>query len=161
MDFGIERVDYSNPTQASHLIQLLNEYACEPMGGGKPIPIELNEKLIHGLADFPTAFSLLVYSGKIPVALSNCFFGFSTFAAQKLINIHDLMVSKDFRGNGLSTLLLQEIEKIARENDCVKITLEVLSNNEIAKNSYKKFGFEGYELDPEAGQAIFWQKKLS
>ena len=161
MDFGIERVDYSNQTQTSHLIQLLNEYACDSMGGGKPIPTDLNEKLVNGLHDFPTAFSLLVYSEKRPVALANCFYGFSTFAAKKLINIHDLMVSKDFRGKGLSTLLLSEIERIARENDCVKITLEVLSNNEIAKNSYKKFGFEGYELDPESGQAIFWQKKLS
>lgn len=160
MDFRIERVDYTNETHAAHLIQLLNEYACDPMGGGKPIPSELNEKLIVGLRDFPTSFSLLVYRGEVPAALSNCFFGFSTFAAQKLINIHDLMVSKDFRGNGLSTLLLQEVEKIGRENECVKITLEVLSNNEVAKNSYKKFGFEGYELDPEGGQAIFWQKKL-
>ena len=161
MDFRIEHVDYSNQIQTKHLIQLLNEYACEPMGGGKPIPAELNETLINGLRDFPTAFSLLVYCDGTPVALSNCFYGFSTFAAKKLINIHDLMVSKEFRGNGLSTLLLHEIEKIAGDNDCVKITLEVLSNNEIAKNSYKKFGFEGYELDPEGGQAIFWQKKLA
>ncbi|WP_267313813.1 hypothetical protein [Limnobaculum xujianqingii] len=33
--------------------------------------------------------------------------------------------------------------------------------NEIAKGSYRKFGFSGYELDPQMGKAVFWQKKLS
>jgi hypothetical protein len=27
-------------------------------------------------------------------------------------------------------------------------------------NAYKKFGFEGYELDPVDGKAMFWQKKF-
>jgi len=38
--------------------------------------------------------------------------------------------------------------------------LEVLSNNEVAKSAYSKFGFSGYELDPKAGAALFWQKTL-
>lgn len=154
-------VDYSNPQQTGDLLQLLNEYASEPMGGGEPIATERHSSIIAGLREFPTAFSFLVYVDRTPAAMTNCFFGFSTFAGKRLINIHDLMVSKEFRGQGLSHFLLQEIEAKARANDCCKITLEVLSNNEIAKNSYRKFGFDGYELDPSAGEAIFWQKKLS
>jgi len=30
-----------------------------------------------------------------------------------------------------------------------------------AKNVYRKFVFCSYELDPELGQALFWEKKLS
>ncbi|MFT5906124.1 MAG: ribosomal protein S18 acetylase RimI-like enzyme, partial [Cryomorphaceae bacterium] len=41
-----------------------------------------------------------------------------------------------------------------------KITLEVLSKNEVAKSAYQKFGFSGYELDPEAGKALFWEKPI-
>ena len=70
------------------------------------------------------------------------------------------MVSKNFRGKGISQLLLKRIEEIGYENNCVKITLEVLENNEIAKNSYQKFGFTSYELSSETGHALFWQKSL-
>lgn len=160
MAIKISEVNYSNPNDAQHLIHLLNEYASEPMGGGSPLSEATKGTLATGLQAFPTAFSYLVYVDEQPAAMANCFFGFSTFAAKKLINIHDLMVSKLFRGMGLSQLLLEKIEQKARDNDCCKITLEVLDNNEIAKNSYRKFGFEGYELDPSAGEAIFWQKKL-
>jgi hypothetical protein len=39
-------------------------------------------------------------------------------------------------------------------------SLEVFEGNETAKNSYQKFGFDGYELDPKVGKALFWQKAL-
>jgi len=58
-------------------------------------------------------------------------------------------------------MLLEKVEEVACSKGCCKITLEVLSNNEIAKCAYSKFGFAGYELDPEAGSALFWQKKLT
>ena len=160
MNIEVVDVDYNDETHGLHLFQLLNEYASDPMGGGTPIANEKRSDIISGLASFPTSFSLIVYVDGKPAAMSNCFFGYSTFAAQKLINIHDLMVSKDYRGTGLSQLLLDSIESKAKANNCCKLTLEVLSNNEVAKNSYKKFGFEGYELDPTAGEAIFWQKKI-
>ena len=41
-----------------------------------------------------------------------------------------------------------------------KITLEVLSSNHPAKQLYAGAGFAPYELDPMAGQALFWQKKI-
>ncbi|MFT5635935.1 MAG: hypothetical protein ACI89T_001390 [Cognaticolwellia sp.] len=40
------------------------------------------------------------------------------------------------------------------------MTLEVLEGNKVAKNAYQKVGFGSYVLDPEMGQAVFWQKKL-
>jgi ribosomal protein S18 acetylase RimI-like enzyme len=56
--------------------------------------------------------------------------------------------------------MFSEVEKLAQEKGCCKLTLEVLEGNEIAKNAYTKFGYSGYELEPEMGKAIFWQKKL-
>jgi hypothetical protein len=38
--------------------------------------------------------------------------------------------------------------------------LEVLTGNRLAQSAYLKFGFGAYELDPEMGGAIFWQKAL-
>ena len=53
-----------------------------------------------------------------------------------------------------------KVEEIARENNCCKLTLEVLSANYSAKRSYENFGFSAYELNPSMGQALFWQKHL-
>jgi len=77
-----------------------------------------------------------------------------------LVNIHDLYVAPEFRGNGISIKLLEKIEKNAIKRNCVKITLEVLENNTIAMKLYKRFGFIYYEQDPKYGKALFIEKKL-
>ena len=56
--------------------------------------------------------------------------------------------------------ILAKVEEVARERKCCKLTLEVLEGNKIAQNAYRSFGFEGYELDPKIGKAMFWQKIL-
>lgn len=157
----IVQVDYQNPQQANHLCKLLNVYATDIQGGGKSIDPKILDSLPEKLHNFPTAQSFLLYVGGQPAAMANCFLGFSTFSGKPLMNIHDFAVSPEFRKQGLSQRLLEYIEQHAKtKENCCKITLEVLSENHVAKNAYQKFGFEGYELDPESGQAVFWQKKL-
>ncbi len=53
-----------------------------------------------------------------------------------------------------------ELKPLRKTRDCCKLTLEVLEGNHIAQAAYTKFGFSGYELDPEMGRALFWEKKL-
>ncbi len=77
-----------------------------------------------------------------------------------LINIHDVIVLDEFRGLNISQLMLEKVEQVALERGCCKLTLEVLEGNKVAQNAYVKFGFAGYALDPEMGQAMFWQKML-
>ncbi|PWQ99633.1 GNAT family N-acetyltransferase [Leucothrix arctica] len=45
-------------------------------------------------------------------------------------------------------LTIPKVEEQARAKGCDKVTLEVLEGNKAAQGSYRKFGFEGYELDP-------------
>ncbi|BFM48747.1 GNAT family N-acetyltransferase [Marinomonas sp. THO17] len=157
----VVQADYLNPQHAKDIPYLLNEYACDPMGGAHPLSPETAKHLVSALSKRPHAFSVLIYVDGLPAALANCFEGFSTFACKPLINIHDLCVIKDYRGLGLSQLLLEKIESIAIDLGCCKVTLEVLSNNHVAKAAYEKFGFHAYELDPSAGRAVLWQKKLA
>jgi ribosomal protein S18 acetylase RimI-like enzyme len=77
-----------------------------------------------------------------------------------LVNIHDIVVLPKYRGRGISQFLLQEVEAIAREKGCCKLTLEVLEGNKVAQKAYTRFGFRDYVLDPSAGKALFWQKML-
>ena len=57
--------------------------------------------------------------------------------------------------------MMRKAEDIAKVRGCCKLTLEVLSGNEVALKVYERFGFAAYQLDPEAGSARFLEKKLS
>ncbi|MBT8142068.1 MAG: GNAT family N-acetyltransferase [Gammaproteobacteria bacterium] len=160
MTIDILVADYSNPQHAKDVGFLLNEYAKDPMGAGKPLDTGIQEKVASELAKQAGAFSVLAYVDGKPAALTNCLQSFSTFKCKPLINIHDLAVVKEFRGMGLSTRMLEKVEEVARERDCCKLTLEVLGKNIPAKKSYQKFGFKAYELDPIAGVAEFLEKEL-
>jgi ribosomal protein S18 acetylase RimI-like enzyme len=153
--------DYNNPKHSRDILRLLNEYACGPMGGKQPLSDFTLEHLIRTLANMPSAWSILCYIDDQPAGLANCFEGFSTFLCKPLINIHDIVVSENYRGLGISQQLLSAIEKLAIDKGCCKMTLEVLEGNDIAKNAYRKFGFTHYELDPSAGKALFWEKPLN
>jgi GNAT superfamily N-acetyltransferase len=156
----IHQVDLANPQHQQALLSLLNHYACDPMGGGQPLGDHARAHLIAGLQSRSNYLGLLAYHHGQPAGLANCFEGYSTFAARPLMNIHDLVVIKGARGKGIGTALLAAIETEARARGCCKLTLEVLSLNTVAKRSYERFGFGGYQLDPSAGQAIFMEKKL-
>ena len=161
MNIEVIKADYSNEQHKIEIPMLLDSYASDPMGGGKPLDEEVKNNLVKELSRLPYAFSVIAYIDGQPGGLVNCFEAFSTFSCKPLINIHDLVVLDQYRGNGVSQVMLDKVEEIARSKDCCKVTLEVLSNNEMAKSAYRKFGFSGYELDPEAGTALFWHKLLT
>lgn len=156
----IIEADLSRPAHAEALVQLMEAYALDPMGGAQGLSDYVKENLPLELAKRPSAHVILALVEGIPAGLVVCFEGFSTFSCKPLLNIHDLIVALPYRGKGLSKLLLQKAEAIAIELGCCKLTLEVLEGNFIAQAAYKAFGFRGYELDPQMGQALFWEKKL-
>jgi ribosomal protein S18 acetylase RimI-like enzyme len=160
MNIKIIQANYNEPQHGRHIIELLDCYANDPMGGNQALPDYVAQNLVHALSNRSNAISILAYVEGQPAGLLNCFEGFSTFSCRPLINIHDLIVATEFRGLGLSTKMLTMVEEIAKERDCCKLTLEVLEKNVIAINSYRKFGFNHYKLDPIMGKAEFWEKKL-
>ena len=156
----VQRVDYSNAKDAQALVFLLDAYAQDPMGGGEALQSETTARLCADMARIPGAVSFIAWLDDQPIGLINCFEGYSTFKAKPLLNVHDIAVLGSHRGQGVGQALLQAAESHARSRGCCKLTLEVLSGNAPAMSSYKRFGFEQYELDPAAGQAQFMQKWL-
>jgi GNAT superfamily N-acetyltransferase len=146
--------DYSNPQHQDLIPSLLDAYARDPLRD------EVKANLVGELRKLPNALSLLAFCDGRPAGLMNAFFAFSTFQCKSILNIHDMVVLPEYRGLGLSQRLLASAEAIARAKGCCKLTLEVQSGNDVAKGAYRKFGFSGYELDPQHGQAMFWQKWL-
>ena len=157
----VRLADYANKTDALLVGALLNAYASDPLGDGKPLPPEIPATLASKLAGVPGAFSVLAFVGGQPAGLVNVFQGFSTFKARPLLNVHDCYVAEFARGQGVCGKMLAEVEREAKRRACCKVTLEVLSNNAPAKKAYTRFGFEPYVLDPEAGPAQFWQKAVA
>lgn len=160
MDINVFQADYSNPRQAKEIVDLLNIYVLDPMGGGEALRDNVKTSLVSALAKIPQAFSILCYVDDEAAGLVNCFQAFSTFACKPVINIHDVMVCDEYRGLGLCRRMLDKVEAIARERGCCKVTLEVLEGNQTAQAAYKKLGYAGYEIDPRLGKALFWQKQL-
>lgn len=156
----IIKADLARPEHAQALVQLMQEYALDSMGGGQALPDHVQANLAAELHKRAAVHVVLALVDRQPAGLAVCIEGFSTFACKPLLNIHDMIVSQRYRGQGLSMLLLQKAEAIAYELGCCKVTLEVLEGNRIAQSAYRRAGFAGYELDPAMGKAMFWQKKL-
>ena len=156
----IIKANLAMPEHADALVQLMSEYALDSMGGGQALSTFVKANLAAELNKRASVHVILAFVNGRPAGLANCIEGFSTFACKPLLNIHDIIVSRNFRGKGLSGLLLQKAEAIAVELGCCKVTLEVLEGNHLAQAAYRGAGFAGYELDPAMGKAMFWQKKL-
>jgi ribosomal protein S18 acetylase RimI-like enzyme len=160
MEVRIFETDLTPPEHASAVVLLMNEYACDPMGGGTTLSSFARANLVSELRKRDAAHVILALMDGKPAGLMICLEGFSTFACRPLLNIHDAIVSAPYRGRGLCKRMLEAAEAIAHRLGCCKMTLEVLEGNAAAQAAYKACGFAGYELDPRMGKAMFWEKRL-
>lgn len=142
----IREADLADPADAAAIVDLVNAYASDPIGGGEPLAPDVRERLVPGLRDHPTTLVLLAADGERPVGIAVCFFGFSTFRARPLLNVHDLAVLAEWRARGVGQALLGAAEERARARGCVKLTLEVQDGNARARRAYARFGFVDFEL---------------
>ena len=160
MEIKVIEADLARTKHQQAVLDLLDMYARDPMGNGKPLSPEVRRNLIPGLQQHPTTLVFLAYLASEPVGLAICFCGFSTFAAKPLINIHDLAVSPSYRGNGIGRKLLNAIAAKGRAIGCCKLTLEVLENNRPARQLYEGVGFRQATYQAEAGGALFMSLPL-
>ena len=162
----ILQADYANPRHAQALVELLDAYARDPMGGSRGLSAFARTHLVSALAARSQAFSVLAFSGQEdhesaePIGLVNCIEGFSTFACQALVNVHDVVVLPDYRGQRVAEKMLALVVSLARARGACKLTLEVLQGNLGAIKLYERVGFKNYQLDPAVGSAQFLQMWL-
>lgn len=149
--------ELDNPVHQAAILHLIDMYAREPEGGGKPLPAPVRDNLIAGLKAHPTTLVFLAFVEDRPAGIAVCFLGFSTFAAKPLINIHDFAIAPEFRKQGISKDLLAAVEEKARALGCCKLTLEVLENNARAQGVYRAHGFDPGTPGERMG---FYTKKL-
>jgi ribosomal protein S18 acetylase RimI-like enzyme len=161
MTVEIVEADLTQPEQARALVEILDSYARDPMGGEQPLSAEVRARLPERLAQESQALVLLALRGGRPVGVAVCFRGFSTFAARPLLNIHDLAVLPAVRGMGVGSALLSAAEARARALGCCKLTLEVRADNVRARALYERVGFGDFAPGSEATPTHFLEKRLS
>ncbi len=158
--FTITQADLARPDHQQATLQMMDAYANDPMGDGRPLSAWAREHLITGLRDHPTTLVFLAFHGSEPVGIATCFGGFSTFAARPLLNISDYYVLPQLRSSGIGRQLLQAIEQHARDLGCCRLTLEVQENNHRARAVYSAAGFAQAIYVQEAGGSLYLTKSI-
>jgi ribosomal protein S18 acetylase RimI-like enzyme len=159
-DITVTTANLDDPGHQDALLSMLNAYARDPMGTGHDLPADVRARLIPGLKQHPTTLVFLAFHGSQPVGIAVCFVGFSTLAARPLLNIHDLAILPEYRGQGVGRQLLQQVEHTARERGCCKLTLEVREDNHRAQRLYHAVGFGDIGLSQGAVRNWFLEKRL-
>ncbi len=159
-DVTVVQADLDDPVQQQAVGEMINAYARDPMGRGADLPAGVRAALIDGLRGHPMSLIFLALDGSRPVGVAVCFVGFSTFAAKRLINIHDLAVMPEYRHRGVGRRLLDRVEATARERGYCKVTLEVLADNLPAQRLYRQVGFQNIEAEGPTARVWFLEKFL-
>lgn len=67
---------------------------------------------------------------------------FSSTRMKRLWLLNDLFVAEEFRGQGISKLLIERAKELARETDACGVMLETQKTNEVGNKLYPHVGFE-------------------
>ena len=157
----IRQASLDSDDDCKNILRLLEEYSLDPMGGNESLPVNSKENLINEMRKRSTIFVFLAFNDEsAAIGLAITIESFSTFACSSILNIHDFVISKDYRSKGIGKKLMNYVCNFAKEKGFAKCTLEVLQGNAPAKGCYKASGFEPYMLSEEIGICEFWQKKL-
>lgn len=155
MSLTISEADLSNADDAAAVLELLQTYAADPMGGNTVLSDDVRENLIARLRTVESRFVLLARVDQQPAGVAVAFRVFSTFRAAPVLNLHDLAVHPAYRGQGIGRELLKRIESHARQWGCCRVSLEVRRDNLTAQGLYTSEGFSSGTTPQE-----FWIKPL-
>jgi len=161
MSIEIREADLADAADAGALLRILDSYARDDVGGGVPLSAEVRQRLVPALREVPQRLVLLAAVDGVYVGLATCFYGFSTFSARPLLNVHDLAVLPEHRGRGVGRALLTAAEAHARRRCCAKLTLEVREDNARARGLYESFGFGDFELAGHHHRTLFLSKSIA
>lgn len=151
----IDQVDWSSTQDQQGVAEMMGVYHADTFGAGTPMDPATADQAIADLSQTPHAICLLARENHQATGYALCFFGYSSFKAAKVLNIHDLAVHPDHRGQGIGRALIEAAAQTARQAGACRLTLEVLETNHVAQKLYQSEGFSA--SDPGTW---FWTKPL-
>ena len=145
-------VQVENTEQRRQFEMLFNEYS-------EALSVGIEPQVVRRLFELPYFHGFICDLEGEAAAFAVCFESYSTYRAKKVLNIHDLMVSSNYRGKGVGKALLNGIEQYCRNNEFLKITLEVDESNIAAQKLYRSCDYEDYRVVLK--NLLHWQKYLA
>jgi GNAT superfamily N-acetyltransferase len=97
----------------------------------------LTERLTNG-----ESVVYLAFDGDVAVGFTQLFPLFSSTRMRRIWLLNDLFVAPDYRGRGISKLLLDRAKQLAYDTDACEVMLETAKSNEVGNQLYPSAGFE-------------------
>lgn len=168
MPVTVRMADLTDPDDAATVVELTDAYARSETGGGQPLPDAVKDDLVPAMLEHGNVDVLIAEiggeqilsdrealaqaeadgeqpdaaaDGPTPVGICTVVYKFSTFSAAPTMNIHDIAVLPEHRGQGIGRKLLDTAEVVARKRGCARMNLEVLDQNP-ARRLYERAGYE-------------------
>jgi ribosomal protein S18 acetylase RimI-like enzyme len=135
MKFNIRFATQSDMPKVLELIKELAVFEKEP----DAVIVTEKDLIEHGFGKNPLFTCFVAEKEQEIVAIALIYFRFSTWKG-KTVHLEDLIVKQEFRGQGLGTLLLDEVIKYGYSQGVQRICWEVLDWNTSAINFYEKQG---------------------
>ena len=135
MKYNIRFAQQSDMPKVLELIKELAVFEKEP----DAVIVTEKDLIEHGFGKNPLFTCFVAESEQEIVAIALIYFRFSTWKG-KTVHLEDLIVKQEFRGQGLGTLLLDEVIKYGYSQGVQRICWEVLDWNTSAINFYEKQG---------------------
>lgn len=97
----------------------------------------LKERLIN-----KDSIIFIAYKDTIPCGFVQCYFNFSSLQLSPILVLNDLYICKEYRQQGIATLLLNKVKEFATESHIAYISLCTAQENKIAQSLYEKVGYK-------------------
>jgi len=119
------------------MLELVQELAVFEKAPNE-VTISLEHFTESGFGPSPVWWAIVAEAEDQVVAFALYYIRFSTWKGQKMY-LEDILVTEASRGNGIGTLLMDELIMIAKEKGFTGISWQVLEWNEPAIKFYEKY----------------------
>ncbi|MEM6514967.1 MAG: GNAT family N-acetyltransferase [Bacteroidota bacterium] len=135
MAIKIRKAQPEDMHKVLELIQELAEFEKEP----NAVEVEVSDLINAGFGDNPKFECFVAEDQSQIIGIALVYYRFSTWKGN-VLHLEDLIVSQKHRGQGIGTLLLDEVVKFGHEQGVKRVSWEVLDWNEPAIKFYESKG---------------------
>lgn len=118
--------------------------------------LQVSEDKLHTTLFGTTPFSYVLLAEVLDSNVGFALYGFrySSFIGQPSIWLDDLYVDEEMRSQGIGTALMNQLARIAKDNNCTHLAWNADARNIRGLNFYHRLGAE---ITEQHGNRCFWR----